>query len=119
MTLKRGLFPSLFYIFVIQISVNTQASMNDHLSGCAAPIARLRMCFLHPQLTQVEGFRWVRVRVQNLWPLTHVTGFAGYAGRWTGCCCNVSTTATAAFTPNAVLVDCIYLAHGTLSKLLG
>src|SRR6266568_8939199 len=39
MNSKRWLFPCLFRVFMIQISMNTQGSVNSHSSSSAAPIA--------------------------------------------------------------------------------
>src|SRR6266571_2504317 len=39
MNSKRWLFPCLFRVFMIRISVNTQGSVNGRSSGSAAPIA--------------------------------------------------------------------------------
>src|SRR6266571_5906705 len=39
MNSKRWLFPCLFRVFMIWISVNTQGSVNGHSSSSAAPIA--------------------------------------------------------------------------------
>jgi len=39
MNSKRWLFPCLFRVFMIQISVNTQGLVNGHSSGSTAPVA--------------------------------------------------------------------------------
>src|SRR6266571_8862971 len=52
---KRWLFPCLFRVFMIQISVNTQGSVNGRSSGSAAPIANLLQDWEHDsQLTEVD-----------------------------------------------------------------